>query len=234
METMKLLSRRTSGLGFILACILLAGCQSNKTSTTSSKDSQYAFDPLVGEMNANSGLPGSEASSAPYVSASDTNRNTAILQPGDSITVEFHDLVTPPTSITDQIKDDGSIVLYYNEKFHAANKSVRELQEEIRARYVPKYYTHMTPSVQTLERFFSVGGEVKGPNRYVWTPGMTVLSALTASGGFTDFSRRGRVLITRASTHKQEYVDCVKALKHPELDVLIYPGDQIFVRKRIW
>src|ERR1700677_5121799 len=105
METMKLLSRGTSGLGFILACILLAGCQSNKTSTTTSKDSQYAFDPLAGEMNANSGLPGSEATGTPVVSGSDTNRNTAILHAGDSITVEFHDLVTPPTSITDQIKD---------------------------------------------------------------------------------------------------------------------------------
>ena len=43
----------------------------------------------------------------------------------------------------------------------AAGKTMRQLQEEIHDRYVPKYYRIMTPSVETRDRFFSVGGEVK-------------------------------------------------------------------------
>jgi protein involved in polysaccharide export with SLBB domain len=92
----------------------------------------------------------------------------------------------------------------------------------------------MTPSVVTTDRFFSVGGEVRSPNRYVWTPGMTVLRAIDAGGGFTDYSKKTKVIITRANTRKQEFEDCVKAIRHPELDLPIYPGDQLLVKKKLW
>lgn len=237
MEIMKLMGRGVTSFGIILTCILLAGCQSGKKS----HDDGYGYDPLnkdkeTAAMDSNSGLPGSDAKhrgAAPAVSDSSSNSPTAILQAGDTIGVVFNDLVSAVPAIQDQIKDDGTITLYFNEKFVAAGKTVRQLQEEIHDRYVPRYYKLMTPTVSTTERFYSVGGEVRSPNRYVWTSGLTVLSAINTAGGFTDYSRKGKVSVTRAGTHKLEYEDCVKALKKPELDVPIYPGDQIFVKKRI-
>jgi protein involved in polysaccharide export with SLBB domain len=229
---MKLFSRGIVGLGFILACVLLAGCETGDSS--GNKKDPYTFDPLAGEdISASSGLPGSGASTPRFMT--DTNNpSTAILHAGDSIGVTFNDIPNSPTAIKDVIKEDGSITLYFNERFQADGKTVRELQEEIRQRYVPRYYKYMTPSVEIADRFYSVGGEVKAPNRYVWTPGMTVLRAIDGAGGFTDFSRKGRVTVTRASTGKQEYEDCVKALKHPESDLPVYPGDRLFVKKKIW
>jgi polysaccharide export outer membrane protein len=248
MEIMKLFGRGMTGLGFILVCILLAGCQSGKKPGNDG----YGYDPLSGDpataaMSTSSGLPGS-ASGAPAATSSkgavagqssgsflnDLDRTTDILRPGDSIQVALNDIPTPPLPIEDTIKEDGSITLFFNEKFQAAGKTVHTLQTEIHDRYVTNYFRYMTPSVKTAERFFSVGGEVRSPNRYVWTAGTTVLSAIAMSGGFTDFSRKGRVIITRAGNHRQEYEDCVKALKRPELDLPIYPGDQVFVKKRIW
>jgi protein involved in polysaccharide export with SLBB domain len=231
METMKLLRRGMTGLGLILACILLAGCQSDKNAAKQS--GPYTFDPLNEDVSANSGLPGSGSSHGAGGSVIDTNGSgTAILQAGDILSVVLNDVNPAPQAIEDQIKEDGTITLYFNEPFHAAGKTVRELQAEIHARYVPKYYKMMTPSVKTADRFFSVGGEIKAPNRYVWTPGMTVLRAIDAASGFTDYSRKGRVIITRANS-KLEYEDCIKALKHPELDLPIYPGDKVFVKKKI-
>jgi len=177
MELMKLLGRGTAGLVLIFTCIFLAGCQTNK-----SKDNgPFTSDPIAKEENlpTRTDLPGDPANSGPQ-----NNHIAVVLAPGDSITVAFNDTPTPPTAITDQIKEDGSITLYYNEKFQAAGKTVLQLQAEIHTRYVPKYYVYMTPSVLTTDRFFSVGGEIHQANRYLWTPNMTVLRAIDAAGGF--------------------------------------------------
>jgi protein involved in polysaccharide export with SLBB domain len=233
MEIMKLIGRGVAAIGMVFTCILLAGCQSGQKS----KDDGYGYNPLdtnseTAGMTANSGLPGSDLT-RPVASGSDSNSSTAILQAGDTVGVMFNDVQPPVTAMQDQVKEDGTVTLYFSEKFVAAGKTVRQLQEEIHERYVPKYYKYMTPSVTTGDRFYSVGGEVRAPNRYVWTPGMTVLRAIDSAGGFTDFSRKGKVSITRANTRKQEYENCTRALTHPELDLPVYPGDLVFIKKRI-
>jgi len=231
MEIMKLFGRWTAGFALIFTVVLLTGCQSGKKTETN--NGPYGFDPLHGDTNmtVNSGLPGSGSSASAYV---DTNGVIPILQSGETITVAFNDVIPAVPAILDQIKEDGTITLNFNEKFHAAGKTVLQLQTEIHDRYVPRYYVRMTPSVSTADRYFSVGGEVKSPNRYLWTSGMTVLRAIDASGGFSDFSKKTRVIITRANTRKQEYEDCRKAIKRPELDLPIFPGDQVFVKKKFW
>jgi protein involved in polysaccharide export with SLBB domain len=237
MEIMKLIGRGIAAAGIIFTCVLLAGCQSG----TKPQNDGYGYDPLgkdkdTAAMDANSGLPGSDLTrpgGGPAASDSDTNGGTAILQVGDVVTVIFNDVPSPPSPMQDQIKEDGTVTLYYNEKFAASGKSIHQLQVEIHDRYVPTYFKHMTPSVATADRFYSVGGEVRNPNRYVWTPGMTVLRAIDSAGGFTDFSNKGSVAVTRANTRKREVEDCKKALKNPEKDLPVYPGDQVFVKKRI-
>jgi len=231
---MKLIGRGVTAVGIILTGIALAGCQSGKP-----KNDGYGYDPLNKDkdtvaMDANSGLPGSDAThpGAPVASGSDSS-STAILGAGDTIGVMFNDVQPPVVAMQDQIKEDGTVTLYFSEKFVAAGKTVHQLQDEIHERYVPKYYKYMTPSVTTGDRFYSVGGEVRSPNRYVWTPNMTVLRAIDSAGGFTDYSKKTSVSITRAGTRKQEIENCKKALKKPELDLPVYPGDQIFVKKAV-
>jgi|HubBroStandDraft_6_1064221.scaffolds.fasta_scaffold160287_2 protein involved in polysaccharide export with SLBB domain len=237
MEYMKLLGRGIAGFALIITLIIFTGCKSDKSAANN--NGPYAFDPTANDTNlaVNSGLPGSATSGftpARGAAAGDSDINRIVLKPLDTITVGLNDVTPPVTAIQDQIKEDGTITLFYNEKFQAAGKTVRELQDEIRVRYVPKYYVHMTPSVTTMDRFFSVGGEVKAGNRYVWTPGMTVLRAIDAAGGFTDFSKKTDVIITRVNTRKQEHQNCREAIKKPERDLPIYPGDTVFVKKKIW
>jgi protein involved in polysaccharide export with SLBB domain len=236
MEIMKLIGRGMAAAGIIFTCVLLAGCQSG----TKPQNDGFGYNPLdtnseTAGMSPNSGLPGSDSKRpgppAPAV-GSDADSTTAVLQVGDTIGVVFNDLPQTVTAIQDQIKEDGTVVLYFNEKFVAAGKTVRKLQEEIHDRYVPKYYVRVTPSITILDRFYSVGGEVRSPNRYVWTPGMTVLRAIDTAGGFTDFSNKRKVIVTRANG-KQEIEDCKKAVNKPQLDLTIYPNDKIFVKKEI-
>lgn len=152
---------------------------------------------------------------------------------GDEVVVSFADLVNPVSPVDDQIKNDGTITLIYNKKFQAAGKTVGELQEDIRSCYVPAYFVNMTPTVKVQDRFYSVGGEVRSPNRYLWTGSMSVLQAINTAGGFTDFANKKNVSLTRVSG-EQLMINCRKAIDHPELDLPVYPGDKIHVKKRLW
>ena len=154
-----------------------------------------------------------------------------LLAVNDKLIISFNDLVVAVPPVDCQIRDDGSVTLILNQTFQAAGKTIGEFEKEIRARYVPKFYVNMTPTVKSQERFFVVGGEVRQPNRYVYLSKMTVLRAIDSAGGFTDFARKTRVIITRANG-RQITVNCTRALEHPEFDLEVFPGDQITVKKR--
>ena len=155
-----------------------------------------------------------------------------LLAVNDKLIVSFNDLVVAVPPVDCQIREDGSVTLILNQTFQAAGKTIGEFEKEIRARYVPKFYVNMTPTVKSQERFLVVGGEVRQPNRYVYLSKMTVLRAIDSAGGFTDFANRSHVTITRANG-KQVTVNCKRALEHPELDLDVFPGDKIWVKKRI-
>ena len=100
------------------------------------------------------------------------------------------------------------------------------------ALYVPKFYLRLTVTIKTEDRFFSVGGEVRTPNRQVYIGEMTLLKAITAAAGFTEFADKKRIEIIRTN-RKKEKVDWYKAQENPtKYDVPIYPGDQIHVPRR--
>lgn len=228
MHITKFLARGIGGLALVFAGILLVGCQSGTSKL-------YNFDPLSGNPppapTAGTGS-GQSSQSSPSAQANE-NLRSGVLRAGDEVLVSFSDLVNPIPPIDDQIKNDGTITLIYNEKFEAAGKTPGELQAEIRKRYVPAYFVNMTPNVRVQDRFYSVGGEVRSPNRFLWTGSMTVLQAINTAGGFTDFASKTKVGLTRVSGERLT-VNCKKALDHPELDLPVYPGDKLNIPKRLW
>ena len=227
MELMKFSGRVAAAAGAWLACILLVGCEASQPS--------YKFDPLA------ENAPPPAAGAAPMkggqggtVAASNADNPVAtLLQIGDEILVSFADTPNPIPAIVDSIKEDGSIILIYNQKFQAAGKTIGRLQAEIHDRYVPTYFKYLTVSIKPQDRFFNVSGEVRNPGRSIYIGRTTVLRAITIAGGFTDFSRKSKVLITRAGG-KILHEDCSKALLHPELDLEVFPGDEIHVYRRLW
>lgn len=155
----------------------------------------------------------------------------AILHVGDTLTVAFQDTPQPIAPVEESIKEDGTVTLIYNQKFHAADKTIGDLQNEIRDRYVPEFFKFLTVSVRTQERFYSVGGEVRVPNRQQYIGKMTVLQAINTAGGFTDFASKKKVQVIRSGGQKI-VVNCVAAIEHPEKDIEIFPGDIINVPRR--
>jgi polysaccharide export outer membrane protein len=132
----------------------------------------------------------------------------------------------------ERIKEDGTITLKHIGSIKAAGKTVGELQADVHKAYVPKLYRTLVVTVKAEDRFFWVNGEVKINNRYVHSGEHTVLKAIATAGGFTDFANWKKVELTRVDG-KKLIIDCKKAQKDSKLDLPVYPGDRIFVPRRI-
>jgi polysaccharide biosynthesis/export protein VpsN len=161
--------------------------------------------------------------------------STDVLRVGDSLIVTFTDTpnIIPP--FDQKIKEDGKITLVLNEEFKAEGKTPGELEKEIRKRYVPDYFKQMTVTIKYLEstRWYYVDGEVRSPNRQIYTSRITVSKAIASAGGFTDFANKKSVKLTRLDG-RTSTINCVKALDNPTLDLEVYPGDKIYVKRRFW
>ena len=189
--------------------------------------------------------PFGDASNPPIAATDSATTNTAPgpgntalsvrLRVGDSLTITYQDAPIKMDPYVGRVKDDGSITVSpYNQTFAAEGKNVRELEKEIHDRYVPQYFRNLTVSITTETLFFTVDGEVKNANRFVYAGQMTVLQGIATAGGFTDFAKKTKVQVTRADGKKKEIVNCSKAIGHPELDLPIYPGDKIYVPRRLF
>lgn len=157
-----------------------------------------------------------------------------LLQVGDIIKISLeHPEWRGKPPFEQRIKEDGSITLPYINKVMAARKTPAQLEDEIRKAYLDqKYYKHLSVIVMSTEnRFFFVYGFVKLPGRYPYVGDLTVTRAIATAGGFTEFSKKDSVTISRQDG-TTEKVDCEKAEKNPALDVPVFPGDTINVPRR--
>lgn len=208
MKTMKLF-RKLAGLQAALAAIVLLGLASG-----CGTDSAY----IVGRTNDDSLLTVKETA-------------TDILGVGESVNITLSDTEKPTPPIEDRIKDDGTITLPLIGAVKAAGKTPGELQRDIHDLYVPKYYVRLAVNVRYQNRVYYVGGEVRNNNRFEYFGQITVTKAIQSAGGFTDFAKKSKVQLTRASG-KTFVVDCVKALKNSRYDPPVFPGDTINVPRR--
>ena len=154
-----------------------------------------------------------------------------ILRPGDAVYIGFSGVIEPPPRVEDRIREDGYITMPFVGSVKAADLTRVQLQEKVHDLYVPKYYRRLTVTVNPDTRFFYVSGQVKREGSVPYVGGRTVMKAIAAAGGFTDFANRKNVQVSRADG-KVEKVDCDRAQRKPELDIPIYPNDQVFVTRR--
>jgi polysaccharide export outer membrane protein len=220
MKTSKRLGQLGALCGLVFAGLFLAGCQS---------DSGAHF--VEG-----SGVNGpAAATTAGGVGAAAVTAETEIykFKPADAITITYLDAPTPVPAFQDSIKEDGTITLIENQTFTAAGKTRRQLEQEIRERYVPNIFKKLTVLVdhQQQTRFYYVLGEVKSPNREVYIGPIRVLEAISSVGDFTDFANKSKVQLTRTDGRTFK-IDCKKALRDPSLNLEVYPGDKIWVPRK--
>jgi len=216
------------GAVFVLLVVglFLAGCKSGTEEASFAQLPGYA-----GAASAQGGTNSNASAAKPL-----GNDTMDAIRAGDTLRINLSDLpIIVQSPIEERVKDDGTITLLENQTFTAAGKTRGQLEKEIHDRYVPDYYKKMTVSVlpKSETQFYFVGGEVKLPNREVYLSRTTVLKAITSAGGFTDFAWKGNVTLTRVDGRTVK-VNCNKAQQDPRLDLEVFPGDKIWVPRRIF
>jgi len=229
--------------GWLLAGFLFAGC-GHLYYADPNPQTPYVF---PGQSPAPSPTGVAQTPAGPPVGSQDLRATATVMHPamppnlvsdilavGDSITVSFSDIPAPGLlPVTQRIGNDGKISLPYNVNVAAAGKTVAQLQQYIRAAYVPSIFVFMTPSVKSEERVFFVDGEVKLAGRLPYLGERTVLRAISSAQGFTDFANRKKIELRRGSGEKK-MINWYKAIEDASKDVPVYPNDHIIVHRRIW
>lgn len=202
--------------------LLLTGCGST----------QYADHPVnpAQPFTFPSATPDGPLTSPP-VAVNPDSMGSGVLRVGDLVRVSLLDIPQPPPPIEIRIPEDGRITLPWNITVDARSKTVSQLQEEVRAAYVPKLFLHLTVNIKTEERFYFVGGEVRASARQPHIGEMTVLRAIDTAGGFTDYANRKKIELHRSSG-QIHVINWYKARKNPKLDLPVYPNDQVTVPRR--
>jgi polysaccharide biosynthesis/export protein VpsN len=209
-----LLMRGLSVCGLSLVGLMLAGC--------SSPSDQIMFSDTANPP-AMSGQTSADESAA----------EAARFHVGDTIIVTLSGLPADVLPHQEPIKEDGTITMPDIGKVQAAGKTAGDLQNAIHDLYVPRFYTHLTVTVNIGDRVYYVSGEVKQPGRQLYVGQTTVNQAITSAGDFTDFANHKTVVLIRVNGDRAKVnVDRVRNGKAE--DPAVYPGDQIIVHRRIW
>lgn len=199
---MKLLLR----FGFLFACVALAGCGGSYNHSS------------------NSGAITGGGSHNDFMRIGDkiTVRLTGVPSDTDAYIVEL------------QIPQSGEVsVPLLSQPFRAAGRNPGDLAADITEAYKQqRIYT--TPDVTVLpeERFVTVGGDVRTPTSVLYRSDLTLLGAINACGGFTDYAQRRSVRITRGQ--QIFYVDAAAAVGTPGADPSLSPGDQVYVPRTMF
>ncbi len=130
---------------------------------------------------------------------------------------------------------DGYINLPYISPVQAIGLTTSELQRRIHDTYIgEQIYRQITVNVILPNQSYFVRGEVRQPGRFPLTSGMTLLRAIAAAGGYTEYARPSRVQIMRADDGSTEVHNARRLEQNPEQDVEIRARDVITVRRSIF
>jgi len=140
-----------------------------------------------------------------------------------------------------QVASDGTVYLPYVQKVRVAGLEPQEIGQLIRKLLIEKQILQ-DPSVivQVKEynsRRVTIMGQVSKPGTFPYTPGLTLIQALSQAGGVTGIGNLDRVNLTRrlsdgGSQTVEISISTIMEGRSP--DILLQSGDRIFVHERMF
>ena len=155
---------------------------------------------------------------------------SAVFRSGDTFELS---LGGAPLEYTTELRNqytiggDGYINVPYAGQIRAAGLTQSQLERAIEQRLIAEKmfrFPTITINVGAQARFVTIGGQVRAPGRQPWTPDLTLLAALAAAGGPSEFGG-DKVRLTRNSEVSQYSIKRLK--RNPKEDPRLFPGDQV-------
>ena len=126
--------------------------------------------------------------------------------------------------------ENGGINMPYVGAIEAGGKTSTGLEQAIQKAYIDQQiYKTVTVNVVVPSRSYYVRGEIKQPGRFLLMSRVTVVQAIAAAGGFTEFANHSKVEILRGNQRIRVDVDEIE--KHPDRDRELESGDVIIVHR---
>ena len=191
---------------------------------------------LLATLSAISFAANADELSAGASSESSKTSANYIIGPGDVIQVFVWR--NPELTVTVPVRPDGKVSTPLVEDMIAVGKTPTALARDIEARlgeYVrsPQVSVIVNTAVSTFSQIKLIG-QVKSPQSIPYREGMTVLDAILAVGGLTDFAAGNKAKISRKGASGEETLinvrieDLLSKGKLSE-NQLVKPGDVIVV-----
>jgi polysaccharide biosynthesis/export protein len=141
----------------------------------------------------------------------------------------------PDVSRSIPVRPDGKISMPLLNDVQAEGLTAVELAASIRdglSKYMTNPQVTVTVTAVNSRRIY-VNGEVAHQGAQTLLPNMTVLQAISAAGGLTQFAREKKIYIVRTVDGKQviypfDYKGALSG-KRPETNILLQSGDMIVV-----
>lgn len=194
--------------GFIVVLLMivsiLSGCSSRP--------------PMMG------GVPGEEAAEVIGVYQ---------LRPMDTLDISLLGIPSEK-QIQTVIDEQGKITLpYVDDPVQAAGLTTSELERKIQSIYTDEQiYRNITVNILTSAKTYYMEGEVRRPQEYPLSRRITLLQAIAAASGYTDYANPKNVDITRNGQVIK--VNAKEIEKHPDWDIPVEAGDRIKVNRSLF
>lgn len=173
-----------------------------------------------------------------YPTVAPFDETKLVLGPGDKLALAVF-YGSKEMKATYTLDSSGQIEVQYIGSVAAAGKTVREVQEDIRARLADGYLNDPIVSLTVVEinsLTVSVFGQVARSGTIKFTPGLTITEAIAMCGGFQPLARKNMVKVTRVIDGRKETykvpVEMIADGKRPNFPMM--PGDEVFVPERPW
>jgi len=139
-----------------------------------------------------------------------------------------------------QVSSDGSVDLPYIHRVQAAGLEPQSLAKVIRERLIEQQILKDPSVIVAIKEYRSkkitVLGQVQKPGSFSFTSGMTLLQAVSLSGGFTSIAKTDHVNLTRKTKSGTKTVilsvDSITEGRSP--DIPLQAGDGIYVGERVF
>lgn len=149
------------------------------------------------------------------------------------LTPEFDQVVT--------VQPDGFVTLLDAGELQVAGETVPQVTAAIQTAYAHILHNPVIMiQLQDFEKpYFVVGGQVGHPGKYDLRGETTIVQGIEIAGGFTDASKHSQVWLFRRVSDQwvqTEKINVKNMLRKGDLkeDVLLHPGDMVYVPKNRW
>ena len=180
------------------------------------------------------GLFGAKPAKATVPDTQTSAQGPYTIGPGDVLQINvYHETEASVPSVA--VRSDGVISVPLVKEVSAGGLTPKQL-EAVLTEKLSKYIrdADVTVIVKEVhsEKVFLIGG-VRKEGAVVMSGPMTVLQAISASGGFTDYAKRKKIYILRQEGDKQtrlpfDYDAVIKGTR-PEANIVLRPGDTVVV-----